>query len=173
MGRNKIAVGAKFGRLTVIERARSDAYHYPHWVCKCDCGAVTTVRAGNLTSGHTSSCGCLRRELLTGAAAKGSHSSPSRCAPRLYRIWAAMKQRCYNPKRAKFEHYGGRGIIVCEEWKDCFDQFYKWAISNGYRDDLSIDRIDVNGNYEPSNCRWATRHEQHINQRPRKKGGVE
>lgn len=91
---------------------------------------------------------------------------------RLYRIWAAMKQRCYNPKRTRFEYYGGRGITVCSEWKNSFKAFENWALTNGYRDNLSIDRIDVNGNYEPSNCRWATNSEQSKNRRPLKKGGA-
>ena len=82
---------------------------------------------------------------------------------RLYRIWANKKSRCYNPKASRYEHYGGKGITVCTEWRDNFQAFHDWAISHGYRDDLSIDRIDVNGNYEPGNCRWATAKKQSNN----------
>jgi hypothetical protein len=84
---------------------------------------------------------------------------------RIYRIWSGMKGRCCRPSSSGYNDYGGRGITICDEWKNDFTSFYSWAIENGYNDSLSIDRIDVNGNYEPNNCRWATQHEQRINQR--------
>ena len=155
--------GKKFGRLTVVGYSHKDSHGACYWECVCKCGSPLIVRGQNLRSGHTQSCGCLQKERV--AVANMTHGLKG---TRLYRIWIDMKGRCYNPKATCHKDYGGRGITVCDEWKDNFQAFYDWAMPNGYRDDLSIDRIDVNGNYEPSNCRWATASEQQKNKRKNK-----
>lgn len=147
----------KFGRLTVVALSHKDEYRQYYWLCQCECGKMVTVRGKSLTRGTTKSCGCLIYE---------SHNvKHGMKRTRLYRIWSGIKSRCCTLSNPSYDRYGGRGITIDSEWKCNFISFYNWAIANGYNDTLSIDRIDVNGNYEPSNCRWATPKEQSDNKR--------
>ncbi len=155
-------VGERFGRLVVHQFVRKDANWNTWWLCQCDCGGSKTVARYNLVTGNTSSCGCLQLASIkrVGASTKrhGMWNTPE------YKAWQMLRHRCYNPKAAGYKNYGGRGIKVCERWQS-FDAFIE-DMGRRPAPDLSIDRINNDGNYEPSNCRWATKKEQVINRRP-------
>ena len=164
MARTIDLTGQRFGRLIVLERVGTSKSGRIKWLCQCDCGKSATTTGTNLRTGVTKSCGCYMIECET-TRIKEICTTHGKSHTRLYRTWKNMKQRCYNPNNTYYHRYGGRGITICAEWKQDFKAFYDWAMSNGYTDELTIDRIDVNGNYEPSNCRWVTKEIQNKNTR--------
>lgn len=149
--------GKTFSRLYVIgvaDTGTRKTYYY----CKCICGKMKTVRSDSLIDGTVRSCGCMKLEQdRINLEAAHTHKQSG---TRLYEIWQGMKTRCYRSTDARYHRYGGRGITMCDEWKNDFIAFYNWANANGYSDLLSIDRVDNDGNYEPSNCKWSTMEEQ-------------
>ncbi len=161
----KDLTGQKFNRLTVIKRVENDWQGNAKFLCRCECGKQVIVLGYCLRNKNTQSRGCLGREKRIEANTIHNLSKH-----RLHIIWDCMKARCGNKNNPNYKYYGGRGIKVCEEWKNDFMNFYNWAITNKYEKSLTIDRINNNGNYEPNNCRWVTMKEQNKNKRQRKKG---
>ena len=156
--------GMRFGRLIVIEEAPQIKPGKTRWLCRCDCGEEKIINGRELMAGDTQSCGCLKRELV---AKRMSHllRTHGESRTKLYRKWYSMIGRCSNPKDVNYKNYGFRGINVCQEWESDFLSFKDWALSHGYLDGLEIDRIDVNKDYCPENCRWVTHTENENNKR--------
>lgn len=167
---NQDMIGKRYGRLIVISQASNNKNKTIEFDCICDCGNKCKANKYRLLNGQKQSCGCLHKEQLTErnkntAKYKGESSTEY---DRILRIYGAMKHRCYNKNDERYNDYGGRGIIICDEWLNDYFKFKEWALNNGYKDNLSIDRVNVNGNYEPSNCRWCTQKEQMNNTRVNK-----
>ena len=159
-------IGARFCTLTVIGFEHKDTYW--KWVCKCDCGNEKSYLPQKLRNGTTKTCGCGKVERCKEYTIKYRTKHGGR-HERLYHIWHGMKERCLTPTNKDYPNWGGRGITICNEWVNDYATFREWALSNGYEDSLSIDRINNDGNYEPTNCRWVTLQEQAKNRRkPRK-----
>lgn len=161
----KDLTGQRFGRLIVLARAENDRHNKSQWLCQCDCGNQKTVNGQSLTRGLTMSCGCLNREISSRKGAQNTQYAHGGHATRLYHVWHGMKSRCLNKSGKDYPRYGGRGITICDEWRGSFVAFRDWALANGYRDDLSIDRKDNDGPYAPWNCQWTTTVQQANNRR--------
>jgi len=162
-------IGKRFGKLTIhnVGHKFFGAYNKRYAHCICDCGKEIDVRTSDLYSGRTKSCGCFKEKSIV-----ESNVYHGQCYSRLYRIHSNIIDRCYNEKSKIYKYYGGRGIKVCDEWNgklDKFVNFYNWSINNGYNSKLTIDRIDVNGDYSPENCRWVDMHIQNVNKRLQKR----
>lgn len=164
----KSLVNLRFGRLKVIKlnnkvpritKQGKKKGNYYFYLCKCDCGNECIVQKENLQNGATQSCGCLQKEIATKNIIKISTKhgfAKHGNTEKLYKVWHSMKERCYNKKNKMYKYYGQRNITVCDEWKKDYINFRKWALNNGYRIGLDLDRIDNNGNYEPKNCRFIS-----------------
>jgi len=146
--------GVRFGRLTVVDRAENLKDWKTAWNCKCECGNEKVIRGSDLKNGKTTSCGCYMNERRIARSITHCMSKT-----RQYKIWRGIKERCNNSNNPSYKYYGGRGIKICSEWVDSFENFWD-DMKESYSESLSIDRIDVNGNYEKLNCRWATDKEQ-------------
>lgn len=143
MGRTlKDETGNKYGRLLVIERDLSKSHHDAYWICKCDCGKTISTMGNRLRNGSCKSCGCMQKELLSKRQTKHGETNT-----RIHNIWSKIKFRCFNPTSKDYSKYGGRGITMCDEWTKSYETFRDWSYANGYKENLTIDRIDNDGNY--------------------------
>lgn len=160
----KNLIGRRFGRLFVINEAPSrrtkGGTSVRMWLCKCDCGNEVILSTGNITSGNTKSCGCYKKDKNSSV-----FTTHGKTGTKLYRVWSSIKDRCFRESSRQYCDYGGRGITMCNEWTKDFQAFYEWALSNGYKEGLTIERIDVNGNYCPDNCTWIPKEQQSRNRR--------
>jgi len=161
-----IEVGRRFGRWVVIDvpdliedRYANGELHHARWLCRCDCGTRREVVGGNLLGGYTRSCGC-----LTAESASQRFRTHGEAGTRLHQVWGNMLQRCGNPANQRYAWYGARGIRVCDAWRE-FATFRAWALTHGYEEGLSIERVNNDGDYAPGNCVWTTRQRQMRNTR--------
>ena len=163
-------LGKTFGRLTAIKQYPEKRKGYIQWVCKCECGNTVIVRSDLLKSGAVRSCGCLSKEIHSKRCRElgKSRATHGLSKTRLYKIYSNMKDRCYNKNSNAYKDYGRRGITICKEWLYSFENFYKWSLTHGYKDELTIDRINNNKGYSSDNCRWTTRTQQTLNTRHNK-----
>lgn len=162
MPKLKDLTGQRFGRLTVLKRVENIG-RQTAWLCQCECGSTKIVTGSNLHGGKARSCGCLWNEIVPNRN-REANLRHGESGSKLHKTWTNMRYRCNNPNCKSYKDYGGRGISVCEEWNS-YEAFRDWSLQNGFAEGLSIDRIDVNGNYEPSNCRWVSDKVQHNNTR--------
>ena len=146
--------GNRYGRLTVLQEDGKTNHGDLRWLCKCDCGNIKTITGSKLKRGWTKSCGCIQKEWASRNMSTHKMSNTT-----LYNVWLRIKSRCYYPKNNRYHRYGGRGIKMCPEWLD-FTNFYNWSMNNGYKEGLTIERIDIDKDYEPSNCCWIPLEEQ-------------
>lgn len=163
--------GKRFGKLTVVsfshkEKSLSAKNKYKiYWNCRCECGTERKAEAGHLRGGSTSHCGCAHTLHSFMGDFYGDIDTAFPFYKKLYMTWWSMNRRCTDVKHEAYKNYGGRGITVCDEWKENVKPFYDWAVQNGYQEGLSLERVDNNAGYSPSNCRWATMEEQSHNKR--------
>ena len=158
--------GQRFGKLTVVSRHGTDKHGNATWLCQCDCGSETIVQAEDLKRGLTKSCKCGYEENKHNFG--DQVKKHGKRYERIYNTYCCMKARCYNENNPSYKYYGAKGVTICDEWQNDFMSFYNWAMDNGYTEELTIDRINPFGNYEPSNCRWITIQEQACNKRDSK-----